>query len=327
MRVSTGQIYDTGTLGIQKNQSSMLQSYNQISSGKRIVTPADDPVAASQALVVTQSQVVNTVYIDNQGKAQDQLSLIDTRLNDATNAIQSIISSTIQAGNPSLNDANRQALAKQLQVGLQDLLGIANTQDGTGKYMFAGYQSNQRPFATGTTPPTNPAGSSYGSVAPAVSYVTYQGDQGSRTLQVDASRVMTTNVSGSDVFMNVRDRNGTPTGHSVFDSIQNVIDLLNTPIASNPNFQTDYQRSLNEVNASLDNVLRVRSTVGAQMSELSSLGTASSAADQQYQTTLSNMQDLDYASALTNYTKQQTALQASQLSFMKITSLNLFNNL
>lgn len=327
MRVSTSQIYDTGTLGIQRNQTNMLSSYNQISSGKRVVTPEDDPVSASQALVVIQSQSVNTRYIENQGKAQDQLSLVDTRLADATSILQSVISSTVQAGNPSLNDANRQALAKQLQVDLQDLLGIANTQDGTGQYMFAGYQTNQRPFATGTTPPTNPAGTAYGSVPPAVSYITYQGDQGARTLQVDASRIMTTNASGSDIFMNVRDRNGNPTGRSVFDSIQNVIDMLQTPVASNPNFQVDYQRSLNEVNSSLDNVLRGRSTVGAQLNELTSLGTASSSVDQQYQTTLSNMQDLDYASALTNYTKQQTALQASQLSFMKITSLNLFNNL
>lgn len=327
MRVSTAQIYDTGTLGIQRNQSDMLKSFNQISSGKRIVAPEDDPVAASQALVLTQSQAVNTRFIENQGKAKDQLSLVDTRLDDATKLLQSVISSTVQAGNPSLNDANRQALAKQLQVDLQDMVGIANTQDGTGQYMFAGYQTNQRPFATGTTPPTNPAGSAYGSVPPAVSYITYQGDQGARTLQVDASRVLATNASGSDIFMNVRDRNGTSTGHSVFDSIQNVIDMLQTPIAGNPNFQADYQRSLNEVNASLDNVLRGRSTVGAKLNELDSLGTASSSADEQYQATLSNMEDLDYASALTTYTKQQTSLQASQLSFMKITSLNLFNNL
>lgn len=327
MRVSTGQIYDTGILGIQRNQTGMLDSYNQISSGRRVVTPEDDPVAAAQALVITQSQAVNTRYIENQGKAGDQLSLIDTRLNDATNILQSVIANTVQAGNASLNDANRQALAKQLQVSLSDMLGIANTQDGTGQYMFAGYQTNTRPFAVGTTAPTNPAGSSYGNVAPAVNYINYQGDQGARTLQVDASRVMTVNVSGNEVFMNVRDRNGTPTGHSVFDSIQNVIDLLQTPQSANPNFQTDYQRSLNELNASLDNVLRNRATVGAQQAELTSLGTASSSVDVQYQQTLSNMEDLDYASALTNYTKQQTALQASQLSFMKITSLSLFNNL
>lgn len=327
MRVSTGQIYDTGILGIQRNQSDMLKSYNQISSGRRVVTPEDDPVAAAQALVITQTQSVNTRFIENQGKAKEQLSLVDTRLQDATNILQSVISNAVQAGNASLNDANRQALAKQLQVSLQDMIGIANSQDATGQYMFAGYQTNSRPFATGTDTPVNPAGSTYGSVPPAVSYVTYQGDQGSRTLQVDASRVMSVNANGSDVFMNVRDRSGTATGHSVFDSIQNVIDLLQTPQASNPNFQTDYQRSLNELNASLDNVLRARSTVGAQGSELDSLGISSSSADVQYQATLSNMEDLDYASALTNYTKQQTALQASQLSFMKITSLNLFNNM
>lgn len=325
MRISTSQLFSVGTQGIQRNQIDSLKTNMQISTGKRIVTPQDDPVGASQALVYTQAKEVNSSYINNQGVAGDQLKLAETRLNDITKMLQSTLSSFVQAGNTTLNDANRQAIAKQLEVNLKELVGMANTQDGTGNYLFAGYQVTTQPFVAGSTAPTEPAGTAYGGTSPAVRYVEYQGDQGVKTLQVEASRDMPVNLVGSDVFMNIRDRNGISTGRSMFDTFQNMIDMLNTPIDSNPNFQADYQRSLNELHANIDNTLRVRSTVGAQLSELSSLKNSSTDAGLNYDTVLSNLQDLDYTEAFTRLSRQQMQLQSSQLSFMKISSLNLFN--
>lgn len=325
MRISTSQLFSVGTQGIQRNQIDSLKTNMQISTGKRIVTPQDDPVGASQALVYTQAKEVNSSYINNQGVAGDQLKLAETRLNDITKMLQSSLSSFVQAGNTTLNDANRQAIAKQLEVNLKELVGMANTQDGTGNYLFAGYQVTTQPFVAGSTAPTEPAGTAYGGTSPAVRYVEYQGDQGVKTLQVEASRDMPVNLVGSDVFMNIRDRNGISTGRSMFDTFQNMIDMLNTPIDSNPNFQADYQRSLNELHANIDNTLRVRSTVGAQLSELSSLKNSSTDAGLNYDTVLSNLQDLDYTEAFTRLSRQQMQLQSSQLSFMKISSLNLFN--
>lgn len=325
MRISTSQMFSVGTQGIQRNQIDSLKTNMQISSGKRIVTPQDDPVGASQALVYTQAKSVNSNYINNQGVAGDQLKLAETRLNDVTKMLQTSLSSFVQAGNTTLNDANRQAIAKQLEVNLKELVGMANTQDGTGNYLFAGYQVNKQPFVAGTTAPTEPAGTAYGGTTPAVRYVEYQGDQGVKTLQVEASRDMPVNLVGSDVFMNIRDRNGIATGRSMFDTFQNMIDMLNTPIDSNPNYQADYQRSLNELHANIDNTLRVRSTVGSQLSELDSLSKSSTDAGLNYDTVLSNLQDLDYTDAFTRLSRQQMQLQSSQLSFMKISSLNLFN--
>ena len=66
MRISTNQIYDAGTLGIQRNQSALYKLQNQLSSGRRILTPEDDPVAAAQALIVTQTKEVNAQHLENQ---------------------------------------------------------------------------------------------------------------------------------------------------------------------------------------------------------------------------------------------------------------------
>ena len=80
MRISTSQIYGTGVLGIERNQNELLKLQNQISSGRRMLTPADDPIASAKALTVAQSREVAAQYARNQGDASDRLGLVDSQL-------------------------------------------------------------------------------------------------------------------------------------------------------------------------------------------------------------------------------------------------------
>jgi flagellar hook-associated protein 3 FlgL len=326
MRVSTSQIFDSGTRGILRNQAEVLNSQNHISANKRVLVPSDDPVAAAQALVVSQADAVNTQYIANQGTAKDQLSLLESKLGDAVDTTQNILAKVVAAGNGSYTDADRKSVATELRQRLAQLIATANSQDGSGNYLFAGYKTNVQPFAS-----TDPTDASLPASATAQStanpYVTYQGDQGQRELQVDASRTMAISANGYDAFMRVTDSSGNPTSGSVFDSLKNMIDTLEKPLAGNATFQADYSKGLSELQSFLSSVGQVRSSVGARLSELDSLGTAASGLSIQYQQTLSNLQDLDYVSAFTKYTQQQVQLQAAQQSFVKISGLSLFNYL
>jgi len=325
MRVSTSQIFDSGTQGILRNQSDLLNTQNHLSSGKRILTPADDPVAAARALVVTQANEVNNSYIKNQGYASDQLKLLESKLGDAVDGMQNILEKVVNAGNGSLTDADRKSIATELRQRLAQMVSTANSQDGSGHYIFAGYQTNVQPFVSSNDPtdasiPASATPQSLGNP-----YVTFQGDQGRRELQVDASRTMAISESGSGVFMRVTDSTGALTTGSVFDSLKNMIDTLEKPIATNATFQADYTKGLSELQAFLDTAGRARSSVGARLSELDSLGSSASGLTVQYQETLSNLQDLDYASALTKFSQQQMQLQAAQQSYTKISGLSLFN--
>lgn len=326
MRISTSQIFDAGTLNIQRNQSEVFKTYNQISTGRRILTPADDPVAAAQALVVTQSDSVNNIYIDNQGAASDRLKLLETQLTSATGTIQNILEKAVQGGNSgTLSDADRKSIAADMRQQLSQLLSTANSQDGSGLYMFSGYKSNVQPFTSATDPLNVNAPATLAPPQDSLNpYVTYHGDQGQQALQVDASNTMNVAENGSDVFMRVSDSNGNLTGGSVFDTIKNMIDTLEKPIATNPTFQTDFNKSLGDLHSILDNTVRVRSSVGARLAELDALGLAASGLTLQYSETLSNLQDLDYAKAISDFTKQQTNLEAAQKSFAQISSLSLF---
>lgn len=298
MRISTQYLFESGGARISDLQSSLVKTQQQIATGSRILTPADDPVAAARALEVTQSQSINTQFSRNRQTAMTALTAEDGTLASVTNLLQSVQDTVTSAGNGTLSDANRASMATTLQANLDQLVGLANTTDAQGNYVFSGYQSNTRAFvqtATGAT---------------------YQGDSGQQLLQVDGSRQMAIGNTGQSVFQGG--------GQDVFKTIKSLVTLLQTPGTPAPATLATLSSNLSQ---SLNNVLTVRSSVGSRLNELDALNASGSDRDLQYSQTLSSLQDLDYAKAVTQLTQQQTTLQAAQQSFVKISGLSLFNYL
>ena len=303
MRISTMQIYNGGTAGIQKLQSDLYSAQNQVSTGRRIVTPKDDPIGAAQALMVTQAGAVNELYLKNQGTADSKLSALDSTLQGVNDELVNIYEKSIAAGNGAYSDSDRKAIAAELTERLDSLVSLANTQDGNGRYVFAGFQSTTKPFSG--------------------SPVVYAGDDGQQKLQVTASQYVTTNLSGNDVFMNVVDANGVSTGQSMFQSVQDMITFLNTPggSAGSPAYTT----ALSNISASIDNVLRNQATVGARQSSLESMTNTAEDRVVQYAQQLSDIEDLDYAKAITEISQKKLQLDATQATFAKTAQLSLFD--
>ena len=303
MRISTMQIYNGGTAGIQNLQSDLYSAQNQVSTRRRIVTPKDDPIGAAQALMVTQAGAVNELYLKNQGAADSKLSALDSTLQGINEELVNIYEKSIAAGNGAYSDSDRKAIAAELTERLDSLVSLANTQDGNGRYVFAGFQSTTTPFSG--------------------SPVTYAGDDGQQKLQVTASQFVTTNLSGNDVFVNVVDANGVSTGQSMFQSVQDMITFLNTPggSAGSP----AYTDALKNISASIDNVLRNQATVGARQSSLESMSNTAEDRKVQYAQQLSAIEDLDYAKAITEISQKKLQLEATQATFAKTAQLSLFS--
>jgi flagellar hook-associated protein 3 FlgL len=118
---------------------------------------------------------------------------------------------------------------------------------------------------------------------------------------------------------------------SLFQTMQNLIGVLRAPVGKSTYSTTEYANAiagqLTNLDQAFDNVSRVQASVGTRMRELDSLGSASSDLDVQYQASLSKLQDLDYAKAISDFTMQNTNLQAAQKSFVQISGLSLFNYL
>jgi len=182
MRVSTNTLYDQGTRAMLQQQSSLFKLQQQLASGKRIMTPSDDPIGAARAHELSQSLSLNTQYADNRHRAMDNLQQVESTLGNVTNVIQNIRTMAVAAGNPAFSDSERHMMAVELRGHFEELLGLANTKDEQGNYLFSGFKGDTVPFV-------EQAGS-----------VTYQGDAGQRLIQVSGSRQLPVNETGEAVF-------------------------------------------------------------------------------------------------------------------------------
>lgn len=397
MRIATSMIFDAGVANINKQWSSLLHLQQQVASGRRILTPSDDPVAAARALEVTQSSDILTQYATNQQNATSALGLAEAQLTSVNDMFARLKELTVQAGNATLSATDRKSIAFELRARFDEMIGIANAADGQGQHLFSGYMGDTKPFA--------------GTVE---SGVTYSGDDGQRKLQVSATRMLEVSDSGKDVFMRIRNGNGdfvtdyaagnsgtgvidggsvvgnftadtytisfapsgagldytvtgavsgvvstgtyrsgdaisfngasltitgTPvatdtftvspsTSQSVFTTLGNLIVALEsgtTQPAAAAKYSSEIGFALRDFEQANDNILRVRSMIGSRMNELESLDSVNQDLQLQYQQTLSNLQDLDYAKAISDLTRKQTDLQAAQQSFAKISQLSLFD--
>lgn len=195
MRISTNQIYSLGKTSVQEIQSSLYRTQQQISTGREVLVPADDPVASAQALNISQSKAVTDQMIANQEVARDSLSQVENRLAMVMDVLQYARQRAVEAGNGSYSDAERKTIATDLREQFDQLLDLANSVDGTGRFLFAGNRADQKPFLL-TTPNAAP-------------YVSYTGDDGRQALQVSGSRVLPITESGSSVFERIPNGNGT----------------------------------------------------------------------------------------------------------------------
>lgn len=404
MRISTNTIFEMGSGKISDLQVALARTQQQISTNRRILSPSDDPVAAAAALGMDQALSINAQFGTNRSNAKSALSEEESVLQSVTRLLQDVKTLSVNAGNGSLADEQRQILANELRGRYDELLGLANSRDGSGNYIFGGYQTSSPPFSKTT------AG------------VSYDGDQGQRMLQVGPARQMASSDSGNSVFENNRTGNGRfvssaaagntgtgtvgtgavtdltqltgrnysiaftvdpttgattydvnqiapplplstgnpyvsgqaiafdgmrieiagkPANGDVFDvspsTDQSVFktldDLLNTLMApgAGPLGQTRLTNGLNAANVNLDNaldnILSVRTSIGARLKEIDSLDSAGDDLKIQYSQTLSTLQDIDPVEAYSRFTQQQYTLEAARQSFIKISGLSLFNML
>lgn len=183
MRISSIQSFNNGVSGLQENYANVTRTQEQISSGKRILTPADDPVASVRLLQLDQQQAVLSQYKDNLTAAKNSLTQEETTLTSTVNVLQRIRELTVQAGGGALSAADRKAIANELGERENELLNLMNSRNARGEYLFSGYLGKTEPFIR------NPDNT-----------YSYQGDEGQRSLQVASSTTVAINDNGRELF-------------------------------------------------------------------------------------------------------------------------------
>lgn len=186
MRISSPQAFNNGVQGIQRNYANATRTQEQISTGNRILTPADDPVASVRLLQLEQQQNVLTQYADNLSAATNSLTQEESTLNTVNNILQRVRELAVQSGDGALSQGDRQSIALELREREDELLALFNSRNARGEYLFAGFEGKSQPF-----------------VRDAAGNYSYQGDEGQRELQVASSLSLPINDNGKKLFENI----------------------------------------------------------------------------------------------------------------------------
>ena len=186
MRLSFLQGFNSSLNGILRVQEQTFQTQAQVSSGRRVVTPADDPVASARIIQVNQELSQLGQYIDNTDSVENRLKLAENQLLQLNDVYVRIKELTISTGNAVYGPLQRQAVAAELDTRLDELVDLANTRDVNGEYIFAGFQGSVKPF----TQQLN------GQFA-------YGGDEGQRFVQIASTTDVPISDSGKSIFMDI----------------------------------------------------------------------------------------------------------------------------
>jgi flagellar hook-associated protein 3 FlgL len=192
MRVSNETLRSAFLSALDDARQRVVETQHQVSTGLRVNSPSDDPVAAARVVHLDASLSRLDQYGANSTFARNQLGLEEETLKQAIDYLQRIRELTLQANNGSMSAGDRHVIATEIKQHRDALLALANTTDVDGRYLFSGYQESTKPF-------TVAAGGS----------VVYNGDQGQRSLQISDSRFVAINDSGADVFQDIPEGNGT----------------------------------------------------------------------------------------------------------------------
>jgi len=412
MRVSTTQIFRNGIGAIQDNQQGLARTQLQLGTGKRILSPSDDPSGAVQALQYRSTVEKTEQYQRNANLAEQRLRLNETILTSVGDGLQRVRELALAGNNASQTNETRSYLGGEINQLLDGLVQLANTRDANGEFIYAGNISLTQPFTVG------PGGE-----------VIYDGDSGQRALQISPVRRLPIGDNGQSVFMDIPEGNGRfvvrdvpgNTGTGVLDvgrvadpvawasdagdytisfgtntageQVYLVTDGVGDPVepvsgdpddaplyvageaitvagiefriegspadgdsftlspAGNQDLFTTYRelaealqtpsespadtarlnnavnRALQNLDQALGNILDTRATVGSRLKTVENQMNINEDVLLQLKTTLSGIEDLDYAEAISRFNLQQTSLQAAQQSYVQVQRLSLFNYL
>lgn len=304
MRLSTQYMFQSNINSMSNAMNAGNDVYMRLSAQRTLLTPSDDPAGASQA-VIYQNALANMQQFDTARLyAQDALQQEDNTLTSIGHLLTKNLSEKIVAGgNGALSDADRQALATELQGIRDNLLDLGNTTNSNGRYIFGGYKTGSEPFEKDGT---------------------YVGGDTPMTQQVADSTEMQVGHTGSDVFMS-------GSNDDLFAALDSAIAALNKPIVDDADREA-LQKSLDSTNISIkkgiDNLGKVQAQVGTSLQQIDSLAERSAVEQINLQSRLEQTVGSDPHTIISLISKSQMtefALNSSMMVFQSMQKLSIFN--
>src|SRR5688572_17666928 len=190
MRLSTAGLHRNSIDAILEHQYKLAKTQQQITTGKKFQTAAEDPVGAIRGAALDRTLADNEQYARNSNIIESRLKYEEQSMADATALLQSARDLALAGANSTLGLAERRMLANDVRQQLSAMLEVANRDDSNGEFLFAGTRTATRPFSLSSTG------------------IQYNGDLTSRQIRISSTQSLADGHTGADVFMNIAERNG-----------------------------------------------------------------------------------------------------------------------
>jgi len=307
MRITTMSAFEASLANLQRRQQQLSAAQEQLTSGKRVLRPSDDPAAAAAA----ERALAAASRSDAQRRALDAsrlaTQLTEGALGEAGELLQQARELLVAAGNGSYGDADRLDLAERLRGLRSDLYAVANRSDGAGRHLFGGQGSDGPPFADG------PSG------------VVFNGVAGQA--QAAAGSATPLSADGRAVWLQVADPAQPGQWLSVFDALDRAVDELSTAGRSAADVSQTVSRGIGEIDASAGHLSAWRSRAGETLNRLDALGSRLAQDKLEAQQARSEAEDLDMLEAISEFQNRQSGYDAALKTYSIVQRMSLFDYL
>lgn len=297
MPISTKLFNEQAVARFNRLTGDIQNTQGRIATGKNILRASDDPVAAANISFTREQKVMLDRFNTNIDRARIRLNVTESVLSDTTNVLTRAYELALQARNDTLSSTDRQAIAKEITQLKNTMMGLANSRDASGNYMFSGFKLNQTPFQpdeTGT--------------------IQYHGDRGAHSVQVSEDLRLRTGVDGATMFLRVPTQTG---GKDVFAILEKLEGDLKAGFADD--------MSVADLNASINHFSIQQTRVGAELNKADLQQTALEKRILLMDENLSNLEDADLAALVTELQSKIVSRDAAQQAFVKIGQQSLFD--
>lgn len=294
-RMSSAQMHQGSLNVIFDAQARLQKTQEALATGKKVNAASDDPVASVQITAVRAELSRLEVMQKNVNTAYDELAMTESALSSAEDLISRAREISVQGANSVLGAEDRAILATEIDAIRDQLFKLANTQSPMGEHIFAGHATDRPAFVDNT------------------GNYEFQGDDGQRNLNIAAGVIVSVRTPGNQVFGEGE------TG--VFAVLQNLAGGLRA------DDDEIIQRSMTRIDDSQQLMLESIADLGSKMGLVEDQQLLNEAFNIQLKESLSGLEDIDYAKAISEMNLQMVALQAAQQTYSQTRDLNLFNYL
>ncbi len=300
MKISTSFLFDRATERMSTIQNKLATTQAQMAVGKQILAPsaAPDQAAAIQRLkgeVERQVSHMRTLEV-----AMRRYTAEETALSSSNDILIRMKELGIQAANDTLAPDDRKAIGVEMKALRDQLLSLGNTRDDSGNYLFSGTRVNTPAFAEDAS-----------------GDVVYQGDQTQTRIPAGVERTVQFTRAGTDVFSRVVRDDGQAVGF--FDALDQMIDGVNSSRTGR------IQQGIADITQMHNSLTLSQAQNGSDQVVLQSQLDVLDENTLRIKSTLSEIEDLDYAEAVARMNKEMMGMEAAMGSFAKISGLSLFD--